>query len=420
MTTFRTIKNCFLILFTLIPLTLQAQWVQTNLPSNADILDIFADGSTVFAGTKTSGLYISKDNGMTWTQCQEHKVLSYGGFESLDGKIFCTVGGAGVHYTTDLGATWKDVNNGLNVMNTSTTVLCGGNLFALVLSDGIYRSTDKGASWTKLTGGLAEFSSLNQLIACGNTLYTAQYLKDAYSSSDQGQTWKIVQLGNPNPIVFTLVSCNNLPFLFAYGKGFFYSTDNGQTWPSLRKDLVANDIVYEGGNYFAFGYADGGKQWGVFRFKLGDTTLTPMNSGLPQSAIITKALNTGKYMFAAVKNNAAGTDKNGIYRIATSELGATDVETAAGTRPEKFELRQNYPNPFNPTTTITYSLPEAGHVRLAVYNLLGKEVAVLADEYQAASVHTVNFNAEGLTSGIYLYRLEAGKFTAYKKLLLLK
>ncbi len=89
--------------------------------------------------------------------------------------------------------------------------------------------------------------------------------------------------------------------------------------------------------------------------------------------------------------------------------------------PDKYLLYQNYPNPFNPTTTIKYSLPEALHVTLDIYNSLGQKVRTLVNNKQPAGYHTINFNAEDLASGIYFYVLRAGnKFTAFKKMILIK
>ncbi len=75
--------------------------------------------------------------------------------------------------------------------------------------------------------------------------------------------------------------------------------------------------------------------------------------------------------------------------------------------PFAFVLSQNYPNPFNPATTIRYELPRASEVRLAVYDLLGREISVLADGLQTQGVHTARFDANGFPSGSYVYRLEA-------------
>ncbi len=86
----------------------------------------------------------------------------------------------------------------------------------------------------------------------------------------------------------------------------------------------------------------------------------------------------------------------------------------------EFYLQPNYPNPFNPITTISFSLPKASHVKLTVYDLQGRAVTELVNGMREASVHTVTWDASHLTSGIYLYRLNAGQFTASGKMVLLK
>ena len=89
-------------------------------------------------------------------------------------------------------------------------------------------------------------------------------------------------------------------------------------------------------------------------------------------------------------------------------------------KPTKFELYQNYPNPFNPSTTISFAVPKSGNVTLKIYNTLGEEVATLADGYMEAGIHTMNFNADQLSSGLYIYRLNSKEATFTKKMLFLK
>jgi hypothetical protein len=89
-------------------------------------------------------------------------------------------------------------------------------------------------------------------------------------------------------------------------------------------------------------------------------------------------------------------------------------------KPSAFSLKQNYPNPFNPTTNISYTLKSNGKVRLAVFDILGREVAVLANETQTAGQHVVTFSANNLSSGIYFYKLQAASEVITKKMVLLK
>lgn len=97
----------------------------------------------------------------------------------------------------------------------------------------------------------------------------------------------------------------------------------------------------------------------------------------------------------------------------------TSVNDKAGT-PLQFVLSQNYPNPFNPSTTISYSIPESRMVTLKIYDLLGREVATLLNEYKEAGTYSVSLNASSLPSGTYIYTIQTGKFRDSKKLVLLK
>jgi len=98
----------------------------------------------------------------------------------------------------------------------------------------------------------------------------------------------------------------------------------------------------------------------------------------------------------------------------------TSEEEIATTFPKTPFLTQNYPNPFNPSTTIRYALPERSHVTLAVFNILGQQVALLQKGEQGAGDHEVRFDAKGLPSGVYLYRMNAGSYTETKRLIVLR
>jgi hypothetical protein len=103
----------------------------------------------------------------------------------------------------------------------------------------------------------------------------------------------------------------------------------------------------------------------------------------------------------------------------------TSVNERDGGVPTEYALEQNYPNPFNPETTIKYQLPANGHVRLSIYNALGHEVRQLINRTQQAAYHTVVWDGRDnagnvVPSGVYFYRLENDKFTAIKKMIMMK
>ncbi|MFO7447385.1 MAG: T9SS type A sorting domain-containing protein [Ignavibacteriaceae bacterium] len=102
---------------------------------------------------------------------------------------------------------------------------------------------------------------------------------------------------------------------------------------------------------------------------------------------------------------------NGETILAVQELGGLVTD---------YKLSQNYPNPFNPTTTINFSIPEAGNVTLKVYDALGKEVITLVDGYKTAQSYQVDFDASSLSSGVYFYTLKTGKFVQTNKMVLMK
>jgi hypothetical protein len=98
----------------------------------------------------------------------------------------------------------------------------------------------------------------------------------------------------------------------------------------------------------------------------------------------------------------------------------TGVGESVELLPKVYALEQNYPNPFNPSTTIEYALPSRSHVTLTVFNTLGQQVATLVEGEMEAGYHEAVFDASGLASGLYLYRLQAGDFVQTRKFVLLK
>jgi len=242
---------------------------------------------------------------------------------------------------------------------------------------------------------------------------------------------------------------------------FEATTEMRSAYSSPREFIIGNQLqpVDLDGNGIAefihHGFYDGGLGFSIFR-KSG----TGFN--LPPLAMVQADSRRGQAPLSIEFNASASTDPNGdvltyawdfgdgatgsgetashTYTAAgeyTVVLTASDglltgtdsltvsiasgVDTESFELPETFVLKAAYPNPFNPTTTVTYGLPAAAEVRITATDLLGRQVATLVSgDMKSAGYHTVQFNADGLASGTYLIRMEAGDFVATKQVVLLK
>ena len=112
-------------------------------------------------------------------------------------------------------------------------------------------------------------------------------------------------------------------------------------------------------------------------------------------------------------------NSGGIWKRSLSDM-VVSVKKSETTLLKQFKLEQNYPNPFNPTTNIAFRIAESGFVSLKVYDILGREVVTLVNEEKRDGNYKVKFDGSGLSSGIYFYKLQSGKYTSVKEMILLK
>ena len=167
---------------------------------------------------------------------------------------------------------------------------------------------------------------------------------------------------------------------------------NWQTATEVNNHMFEIERKSANTEYRTIGYVEG-----------AGTTTEPMNY-----SYVDKTVDLGSYTYRLKQ-----IDYNGTYTY------SPEVEVDV-TAPLTFNLEQNYPNPFNPSTKINYSVPEAGNVKLAVYNIVGEEVAVLVNGYTEAGHFNVSFDASNLPSGVYLYKLQSDNSVQTKKMMLLK
>lgn len=125
-------------------------------------------------------------------------------------------------------------------------------------------------------------------------------------------------------------------------------------------------------------------------------------------------ISTAKVRLFNVNNTSEFIERTFTVRRGT--VGITPINSVV----KNFELKQNYPNPFNPTTNINFSIPKNQNVSLKVYDMMGREVAELVNQFMQAGEYKADFNASNLTSGVYYYALKTDEFTSTKSMVLVK
>ena len=210
---------------------------------------------------------------------------------------------------------------------------------------------------------------------------------------------------------------NNKPWFDHIGKGLVYKWrlfGQGKENDTLFSSRSGYRVAFKF-NLDSLGFTAGDRTSGtkVFSFQLqtDDNDITPNAAG--------SRVHTSNWWFSPNNNDYQVTQTwgNAILSSTAITLG---VKQESPSIVSSYELAQNYPNPFNPSTEISFTLVKSEKVRLAVYNLLGKEVAVLVNGTRNAGSQSVTFDAKNLCSGVYFYKLEAGSTVLSKKMLLLK
>jgi hypothetical protein len=213
---------------------------------------------------------------------------------------------------------------------------------------------------------------------------------------------------------------------------YCYSTTGGASWTWSYFNVWQNvdfmscnsDSLTAGSGNFIMSYVDiNGDSVSVRRGifgNLGGSYTSLKRNSYPSTGVLAPVCaiyksGTSKYASFAY----AGSGPVNVY-FNGENLAAVGIEPVGTNIPDKYALSQNYPNPFNPVTTINFSIPESKFIKLSIFNILGKEVAVLVNETLNAGEYNYRFDAAKLTSGIYFYKLTSDNFTEIKKMTLIK
>lgn len=363
----------------------------------------------VFAGTAV-GIGRSTDHGDSW-----HVDLSGIPVNALAvnnaGHIFAGTFGQGVFRSIDHGDTLIAINNGLtNKFIFALAINSAQHIFAGTFDGGVFRSVDNGNTWEAVNDGLTETFVAALATNSDDHLFAAT-ASGIFRSTDNGDSWEFSNAGLPEALVYAL-AVNAADHLFAGtgDHGVFRSTNNGDSWDDLNIGVDVRTVralaINAAGHIFA---GEAGVVGGTFRSLSNGDTWEPVKAGMPPTPVLALRFDSQNRIWA-------GTDA-GVFR---SIGNTTAVDEDRSIMPSSFALAQNFPNPFNPSTIIAFDLAQPTPVKLKVFDVTGREVAVLTNQVFQAGAHKIVFTPNGLAAGAYFYRIEAGEFAQTKKLTLLK
>ncbi len=443
----KTLKMSFLVF--ILSITISAQWyeVSSNLPSDwfTNSIDAIDSMNAVGPLQGFNSIFKTENGGQNWTE--QYRPWYCGVISMVDNdKIwFTNFDAAEIWATTDGGNTWElqfydpsltlfmnyiemfDSLNGVAMgdapandkpalflrttdggenwisMNADELIgLLSGDLWRRVdflninvgyfYSTGeevqkLYKTTNGGNDWTVMADTFAcrtiKFYDENLGIIYGAHLVDSVCVPQMYRTKDGGQNWEYIQTPSIN-------FCMDIEFIpnhssdvwMIIGNRAFFSRDTGSVW---SEELYIPELHY----YYGFRdivFTDSSSGW-----LLG---ITPQ----PSTYHLYRTINGG---FGGLVEINQDNNKN---------------------LPTEYFLSQNFPNPFNPSTVIIYQLPVSSDVVVKVFDVLGKEIATLVDEYKPAGSYNIEFTINNLqlSSGVYFYQLQAGPFVETKKMILLK
>jgi photosystem II stability/assembly factor-like uncharacterized protein len=397
-----------------------------------------------YGGTQDNGTNRTQDGGLdNW----DHIFGGDGFYVIVDftnpNIIFAESQFGNLGKSTDGGIDFNSATNGINSnepTNWSTPVVMDPNNNNILYygTNYLYRTTNSAGNWTKISpqltdyngGRLGTLTTIAVAPSNSNVIYVGTDDAHVWVSSDNGSTWNEISDGLPlRWVTRVAVDPTDESIVYVTFNGLkwkdpqphvFRSTDKGTTWNDISSNLpdapvnafavdpVEPNRLYLGSDVGMYVSFNSGQSWWVLGeglpvLPIGDIKIHPT----------TRELVTGTY-------------GRSMYKI-DLDLIVTGIDFS-DPNVSDFRLEQNYPNPFNPSTKIVFTIPavitsgtkQSQSVTIKVYDILGSEVATLVNEEKSAGTYEVDFNATGLTSGVYFYTLNAGDIVQTKKMILIR
>ena len=390
------------------------QWVQMSNGMGTDkgVWALTANENTIYAGTSANygslkGVYTTTDNGINWSQTSLNNVNTYSVLVN-ENYVFAGTEN-GIYLSTNNGSNWTQTS--LNNQFVYTLALNGNTIFAGTYS-GVFLSTNNGTNWIQTSVNLRT----NTLAVFNNNIFAGTDGSGIFVSSNNGTNWAQINIYTNSYFTSFAISGN---MIFAgrsnatmqFPNTIIASTDTGVTWSSIVFTHFISTLTAIGNNIFA------GTVSGIFVSTNTGMNWTQRNEGWNPPSISVSFCILNNYIFA-------GSNVNSVYRRPLGEL-VTVISSVSNQIPLEYSMKQNYPNPFNPTTKIKFEIPNPksetnSKTEIRIYDVLGKEVAVLVNENLKPGIYDVEWDGTNYSSGMYFYKLESGNYIETKKMLMIK
>ncbi|MCI0449359.1 MAG: YCF48-related protein [Chlorobi bacterium] len=410
----------FLFIF-LVPSVLKSQWVQQVSGTDENLFAVyFFNNSTGFLGSNIypnppliGGEIIRTSNGGdNWQRVLLDTNFRVKGFYFFDQNTGFAVGGS----YTSTGYIYKTTNGGFNWINVTppnlTTHLFNINFLnnSTGYAGGIYgvvKTMDGGVSWSRVLTVTINWLSWGKIFF--NNVNTGFFTSDSgrvFKTTNGGAVWTVSSL-TPSAFRDIKFTDSNTGYIVGDNGVIFKTTNQGASWNLLNSGVSQNlfSVFFSNLNT---GYVTA-EQTVLKTTNAGNSWFTVFNLGADS------LLST--FFIDASTGYICG-DQGRVYKTTTGGvIGIPPISTEV---PKNFLLYQNFPNPFNPTTSIRFAIPKESFVKLAVYDMLGKKIQTLVSESLIPATYEVKWNAEGFSSGIYFYKIQAGDYTDVKKMSVIK